>query len=62
VLITSVFAVIIFAAAVKAWYHVGYLFIVFLLYGIASTTFAYIISMFARSQLAAFGFCAAGQW
>ncbi|KAI9825711.1 MAG: hypothetical protein M1826_006895 [Phylliscum demangeonii] len=61
VLPASVLAVVILAAANNTWYHVGYLFVVFVLYGLASTTLAYVISLFAKSQLAAFAFCAGGQ-
>ena len=62
VLIISVVAIAVFAAvAPSIFFNIGYLFVVFVLYGMASTTFAYIISLMARSQLAAFAFCAAGQ-
>ncbi|KAI9791584.1 MAG: hypothetical protein M1816_003670 [Peltula sp. TS41687] len=61
VLAVSTIAVIIFAAANSTWYHLGYLFVVFILYGLASTTLAYVISLFSKSQLAAFAFCAGGQ-
>ncbi|KAI9843397.1 MAG: hypothetical protein M1837_006423 [Sclerophora amabilis] len=61
VAVTSTIAIIAFAAAFDAWYHIGYLFCVFLLYGVASTLLSYVISLVARSQLAAFAFSAAGQ-
>ena len=61
VLATSVFAIIIFRGASNAWYHIEYLFVVFFLYGIASTLLSYVISLFSRSQLAAFAFAAGGQ-
>jgi ATP-binding cassette subfamily A (ABC1) protein 3 len=62
VLITSALSVIIFAAAApEAWYHVGYLFIIFILFGMASILFAYVVSLFARTQLSAYAFAAAGQ-
>ncbi|KAI9759633.1 MAG: hypothetical protein M4579_002201 [Chaenotheca gracillima] len=61
VAVSSAIAIIIFAAATSAWYHIGYLFVVFLLYGVASTLLSYVVSLFARSQLAAFAFSAAGQ-
>lgn len=61
VLATSVLAVIIFAAVSSVWYHLEYLFVVFFLYGLASTLLAYIISLFSKSQLAAFAFAAGGQ-
>lgn len=61
VLATSVLAIIIFRAVSDAWYGLGYLFLVLFLYGIASTLLSYVISLFARSQLAAFAFAAGGQ-
>ena len=61
VLITSVLAVAIFAGVSNVWYHVEYLFVVFFLYGLASTLLSYVISLISRSQLAAFAFAAAGQ-
>ena len=61
VLATSVLAIIIFRGASDAWYHIEYLFVVFFCYGIASTLLAYVISLFSRSQLAAFAFAAGGQ-
>jgi ATP-binding cassette subfamily A (ABC1) protein 3 len=61
VLISSAVSVIIFAAATSIWYHVGYLFLIFALFGIASILLSYVVSLFARTQLAAYAFAAAGQ-
>lgn len=61
VLAASVLGIIIFAAVTNEWYHLEYLFVVFFLYGLASTLLCYIISLFARSQLATFAFAAGGQ-
>ena len=61
VIATSVLVVIIFRGVSDAWYHVEYLFVVLFLYGIASTLLSYVISLFSRSQLAAFAFAAGGQ-
>jgi len=61
VLATSVLAVIIFRGVSDAGYHIEYLFVVFFLYGIASTLLSYVISLFSRSQLASFAFAAGGQ-
>ena len=49
------------AAAVPLWYNLPYLFLVLLLYGLAATLLSYVISMFAKSQLAAWVLCASGQ-
>ena len=54
-------AIVIFRGVSDAWYHIEYLFVVFFLYGIASTLMSYVISLVARSQLAAFAFSAGGQ-
>ncbi|TPX07074.1 uncharacterized protein E0L32_010969 [Thyridium curvatum] len=61
VILSSALAVILFAALSKVWYHVGYLFLVFALYGLAMTLQAYLISLFSRNQLSAYAFTAAGQ-
>jgi ATP-binding cassette, subfamily A (ABC1), member 3 len=61
VLASSALCVIIFAASSSAWYHVGYLFVVFILFGLASILLAYVVSLFARTQLSAYAFAAAGQ-
>ncbi|KAE9369031.1 P-loop containing nucleoside triphosphate hydrolase protein [Stipitochalara longipes BDJ] len=61
VLASSALCVIIFAASLSAWYHVGYLFVVFMLFGLASILLAYVVSLFARTQLSAYAFTAAGQ-
>ncbi|KAK0123573.1 hypothetical protein ONS96_010552 [Cadophora gregata f. sp. sojae] len=61
VLVSSALSVIIFATSSSAWYHVGYLFVIFMLYGMASILLAYVVSLFARTQLAAYAIAAAGQ-
>ena len=61
VLLTSTVAIIIFRAVTDIWYHIEYVFVVFFLYGLASTLLSYVISLFSRSQLAAFAFAAGGQ-
>lgn len=43
------------------WFAPSYLGIAFFLFGIASIYLAYIISLFATTQLAAFAFVAGGQ-
>ena len=62
VLAISVIAIAIFVGtSPDAWFHPGYLFVVFFLYGISSTLLSYVISLVAKSQLAAFAFAAGGQ-
>ncbi len=43
------------------WFAPNYLGVVLFLFGTASTYLAYVISLFAASQLAAFAFAAGGQ-
>ncbi|CAJ2505326.1 Uu.00g127200.m01.CDS01 [Anthostomella pinea] len=61
VLVSSAIVTAIFAAASNVWYHVGYLFVVFMLYGLASTLLSYVISLFCANQLSTYAFSAAGQ-
>lgn len=61
VVVISIMATIIFRAVSNIWYHLEYLFVVFFLYGLASTLLSYVVSLFSRSQLAAFAFAAGGQ-
>lgn len=43
------------SADVENWYSVGYMFPVMWLYGITSMLWSYIISLYAKSELGAFG-------
>ncbi|KAL8943720.1 MAG: hypothetical protein Q9211_000891 [Gyalolechia sp. 1 TL-2023] len=61
VLAVSVVSVIVFRGATDQWYHLEYLFVVLFCYGLASTLLSYVISLFARSQLAAFAVAAGYQ-
>ena len=58
VLASSVLSIIIFAAVSSVWYHIEYLFVVFFLYGLAAALQSYVISLFSKSQLAAFAIAA----
>lgn len=61
VLIICVVCAIIFSTATSGWYGLGYLFLVLVLYGLASTLMCYCISLITRSQLSAFAFAAGSQ-
>ncbi|KAL9101737.1 MAG: hypothetical protein Q9163_003035 [Psora crenata] len=61
VLGVSILAIVIFRGVSDAWYHPEYLFVVLFLYGISSILLSYVVSLFAKSQLAAFAFAAGGQ-
>ncbi|KAK7423502.1 hypothetical protein QQX98_000959 [Neonectria punicea] len=56
VLIISALSTVIISLDIPKWYYATYLFPVFLLYGLATMIWSYIISLFCRSELAAFGF------
>ncbi|KAH7319693.1 hypothetical protein B0I35DRAFT_217622 [Stachybotrys elegans] len=43
----------------SVWYHLEYVFVVLALYGLASTLWAYVISLFTKSQLGTFAWTAA---
>jgi ATP-binding cassette subfamily A (ABC1) protein 3 len=58
VMVISVVVTILWSALWSHWYHIGYAFVVFFLYGLTATAFSYVISLFASSQLAAFAFAA----
>ncbi|KAK5652734.1 hypothetical protein OQA88_9587 [Cercophora sp. LCS_1] len=61
VLVSSAIAVGLFAGLASLWYHVGYLFLIFILYGLASILLAYNVSIVSKNQLSAYAFTAAGQ-
>ena len=52
---------IIFAAASRVWFHVGYLFLIFTLYGLASILFSYVVSLFCNTQLSTYAVSAGWQ-
>ncbi|KAL8935627.1 MAG: hypothetical protein Q9216_005333 [Gyalolechia sp. 2 TL-2023] len=61
VVAVSVLSIIIFRGVTDQWYHLEYLFVALFCYGLASTLLSYVISLFARSQLAAFAVAAGYQ-
>ena len=61
VLASTVITVIIFRGFTDIWYNLGYLFVVLFLFGLCGTLFSYVVSLFARSQLAAFAIAAGVQ-
>ncbi|KAK4500459.1 hypothetical protein PRZ48_008648 [Zasmidium cellare] len=52
-LLIAVLVTVIWVANGYNWYGLGYMFLVFLFYGMAATAYSYVISLFAPSQLAA---------
>ncbi|GIK00164.1 hypothetical protein Aspvir_004184 [Aspergillus viridinutans] len=61
VVASSVLAIVIFRAVSDVWYYAEYLFVVFFLYGLCTTILSYVVSLFSKSQLAAFAIAAGGQ-
>ena len=62
VLLVSVISVVLlYTANMHAWFQLGHLFVVFILYGVSSMLLSYNISMCAPSPLAAWAFSAGGQ-
>ena len=62
VLLVSAVTVIIYVASTPAaFYAIGYVFLVFMLYGLSATLMAYVVSLFTTSQLATFAFASGGQ-
>ncbi|MCJ1475765.1 hypothetical protein MMC13_004429 [Lambiella insularis] len=58
VLTGAVVSIIILRAVNDVWYGLGYLFVVFAFYGLTCTLGSYVVSLFAKSQLAAFALAA----
>lgn len=61
VLLISILTIVIWTTSWSGWYALGHMFVVLILYGLASTAFAYVVSLFASSQLAAIAFAAVMQ-
>ncbi|KAF2121214.1 hypothetical protein BDV96DRAFT_609380 [Lophiotrema nucula] len=61
ILIISVVGVALLSVSTPVWWGLGYLFAVMLLYGIVAALISYIISMFAKSPIAAWFLVSVGQ-
>lgn len=61
VLLISIIAIALWVGRWYGWYYPGYLFVVFFLFGLTSIAWAYVISLFVTSQLAAYAFTAGSQ-
>lgn len=61
VLVNAIVCTIIISVQSPNWFSAGYMFPVLALYGLSATLFGYLISIFARSQLAAFAYAAGAQ-
>ncbi|EXA40296.1 hypothetical protein NW761_003705 [Fusarium oxysporum] len=61
VLVSTAIVVAIWAGVSDVWFNIGYVFLVLFLYGIASTLFAYLISLFTKTQLGTYAWAAASQ-
>ncbi|CRK31570.1 hypothetical protein BN1708_018768, partial [Verticillium longisporum] len=54
VLVASAIMVAAWAAVSDIWYYIGFIYLIFILYGLASILLAYVISLVSKTQLAAF--------
>ncbi|MBE3110821.1 MAG: ATP-binding cassette domain-containing protein, partial [Acidobacteria bacterium] len=54
-LVAAALTTVIWVAASDVWYHIGYVFLILFLYAIASTLLGYVLGLFAKGQLATFG-------
>ncbi|KAM0322314.1 hypothetical protein ACHAQA_009604 [Verticillium albo-atrum] len=54
VLVASAIMVAVWAGVSNIWYHIGYIYLILILYGLASILLAYVISLVSKTQLAAF--------
>jgi ATP-binding cassette subfamily A (ABC1) protein 3 len=61
VVVSTAIVTALFAGLSSIWYHVGYIFVVFMFYGLASTLLGYVISLYCSNQLSAYAFTAASQ-
>ncbi|KAF5648374.1 ABC transporter [Fusarium sp. NRRL 52700] len=61
VLVSTAIVVAIWAGVSDIWFNIGYVFLVLFLYGIASTVFAYLVSLFTKTQLGTYAWAAASQ-
>ncbi|KAF6823303.1 ABC transporter [Colletotrichum musicola] len=61
VIASTTLITILWAVLSSIWYHVGYIFLVFLLYGLTAILLAYVISLFCKTQLSTYAWVAAGQ-
>lgn len=60
-LVAAAIVTALWAGISQVWYHLEYVFIIMFLYGLASTLFAYVVSLFTKSQLSTFAWASAGQ-
>ncbi|KAJ4196204.1 hypothetical protein NW759_016410 [Fusarium solani] len=61
VVASSAIVTALWAGVSNIWFHLGYIFLIFSLYGLASTLMSYVISLFTKTQLATFAWASAGQ-
>ncbi|KAF5021446.1 hypothetical protein F66182_6510 [Fusarium sp. NRRL 66182] len=61
VLFSTAIVAAIWAGVSDIWFNLGYVFLILFLYGIASTLFAYLVSLFTKTQLGTYAWAAASQ-
>lgn len=60
-LVSSAIVTAIWAGVSTIWFHLGYVFLVFFLYGLTSILMAYVVSLFTKTQLSTYAWAAALQ-
>ncbi|RGP77504.1 ABC transporter [Fusarium longipes] len=61
VLLATSIATALWAGVSNIWFHLGYVFLILFLYGMASTLLSYLVSLFTSTQLGTFAWASAGQ-
>ncbi|OHE93444.1 ABC transporter [Colletotrichum orchidophilum] len=61
VLVSTALVTMIWAISSGIWYHIGYIFLIFMLYGLTAILLAYVISLWCKTQLSTYAWVAAGQ-
>ncbi|KAI9743085.1 MAG: hypothetical protein M1818_003380 [Claussenomyces sp. TS43310] len=61
VLVSSAVVMILLAAGSNVWYELGYMYLILVLFGIASILLAYVVSLFSGTQLATFAMVAGAE-
>ncbi|KIL92057.1 hypothetical protein FAVG1_04463 [Fusarium avenaceum] len=61
VLVSTAIITAIWAGVSNIWFHLGYVFLILFLYGIASTLLSYVISLITKTQLGTYAWAAASQ-
>jgi ATP-binding cassette, subfamily A (ABC1), member 3 len=61
VIASTALVTILWATLSNVWYHIGYIFVIFMFYGLTAILLAYVISLFCKTQLSTYAWVAASQ-